>query len=421
MAGVKLHTVEPVIDTREELILALTEAAELEHGLLIQYLFAAYSMKKRATEGLTLAQVELVRRWEAVILSVAREEMAHLGTVCNMLTAVGGTPRLGRPNFPQGREGRFEKLHGSAYPFDFQLERFGESSLERFIAAEMPADERDTLESLAPDPLQFDRLGELYRQIADAFTRLDEAYGARGEQLFVGPPQAQDRTTWSANLSLLAVTDVVTAVRAVDFIVEEGEGSPADRRGSHYQRFLDIRTELHAELARDPGFAPARPVAITPLTRPHRDAGDGPFTIIPAGTPAAAVAELFNAVYATTLLMLVQFYDFAGETDEQREGLQASARQSMSAVVRPIAEVLTALPLTDGAAEHAGPGFELHGEIEVPSHMPSRWVVLVERLRDCAAEAARLGELGGPPELERLRFIARNLELLTANVRRLAA
>ena len=52
--------------------------------------------------------------------------------------------------------------------------------------------------------------------------------------------------------------------------------------------------------------------------------------------------------------------------------------------------------------------------------MPSRWVVLVERLRECAAEAERLAALG-PPELDRLHFIARNLELLTANVRELAA
>jgi hypothetical protein len=41
------------IDTREELINALTEAAELEHGLLCQYLFAAFSMKKHPSEDVT--------------------------------------------------------------------------------------------------------------------------------------------------------------------------------------------------------------------------------------------------------------------------------------------------------------------------------------------------------------------------------
>jgi hypothetical protein len=152
------------------------------------------------------------------------------------------------------------------------------------------------------------------------------------------------------------------------------------------------------------------------MTRRHLDAGDGALTLIPEGTTAAALAELFNAVYGTTLLMLTQFYDFAGETPAQRSGLQASARQSMSAVLRPIAEILTTLPLSDGV--NAGPGFELYADVTVPSHMPSRWIVLLERLREAAAEASRLAALG--PELERLRFVARNLGLLTANVARLA-
>jgi hypothetical protein len=48
------------IDTREELINALTEAAELEHGLLCQYLFAAFSMKKHPSENATWPQLELL-------------------------------------------------------------------------------------------------------------------------------------------------------------------------------------------------------------------------------------------------------------------------------------------------------------------------------------------------------------------------
>ena len=35
-----------MIDTREELVNALSDAAELEHGLLAQYFFAAFSLKK---------------------------------------------------------------------------------------------------------------------------------------------------------------------------------------------------------------------------------------------------------------------------------------------------------------------------------------------------------------------------------------
>ena len=84
-----------LIDTREEMIFALNEAAEIEHGLMIQYLFAALTMKKDLRENATGTQQELIRKWEA------REEMAHLGTVCNLLSSVGGSPHFERPNFPQ--------------------------------------------------------------------------------------------------------------------------------------------------------------------------------------------------------------------------------------------------------------------------------------------------------------------------------
>ena len=122
-----------MIDTRQEIVYALNEAAEIEHGFMIQYLFAAMSMKKCIDERITGEQQELIRKWESQILSVAREEMAHLGTVCNLLSAVGGAPHFGRPNFPQKAT--------KYYPFDFVLSRFSDESLYRFIRFELPKDE----------------------------------------------------------------------------------------------------------------------------------------------------------------------------------------------------------------------------------------------------------------------------------------
>ena len=42
-----------VIEHREALIYMLCQAAELEHGIMCQYLFAAFSLKQGADEGLT--------------------------------------------------------------------------------------------------------------------------------------------------------------------------------------------------------------------------------------------------------------------------------------------------------------------------------------------------------------------------------
>src|ERR1700761_2758737 len=90
-----------VIEHREALIYMLCEAAELEHGIMCQYLFAAFSMKEHASEGLTEDQVATVRRWREQISHVAAQEMLHLALVQNLLSAIGAAPHVSRPNFPQ--------------------------------------------------------------------------------------------------------------------------------------------------------------------------------------------------------------------------------------------------------------------------------------------------------------------------------
>jgi Ferritin-like len=402
-------TAELILETREELINGLTEAAELEHGLLLQYLFAALTTKKRPTEGLTEAQVELVRDWGREILRVAREEMAHLGTVCNLLTAIGGAPHFSRPNFPQSMQ--------RWYPFDFQLERLTEDTLKRFVLFEQPVSERMAIAALAiaPDPIVYNRVGELYRAIKHGLQLAETRLRGQRQTLFIGPKEAQDSDDWTARLNLRQVTDLASAQAAVDFIIIEGEGAPDNRQGSHYQTFVDMLTAFRREREVDPAFDPARPVVLNPATREHRDAGPG-FTLLQEGTEAHAVAELFNVVYTTMLLMLMQFYDFGDETSAQRAALQAGIRQSMSAIIRPLVEVLSELPAGENSpGRNAGPGFELYGDLRLPSHASSRWVVLIERIRTATVECRRLFN-SGSVSLSRLGFIARNMELLANNI-----
>src|SRR5215471_13036540 len=52
-----------VIEHREALIYMLCEAAELEHGIMCQYLYAAFSLKETEAEGLTTGEAETVQRW----------------------------------------------------------------------------------------------------------------------------------------------------------------------------------------------------------------------------------------------------------------------------------------------------------------------------------------------------------------------
>ena len=112
------------IDSRDELSFALTQAASVEHSLACQYLFAAYSLKRDTSDGLNYHQANLVGNWQRYLLMVARQEMEHLGLVCNLLAAIGAAPYLGHPNFPYPTP---------MFSHIMQLERFSEAALKRFI------------------------------------------------------------------------------------------------------------------------------------------------------------------------------------------------------------------------------------------------------------------------------------------------
>src|SRR6202034_4166282 len=120
-----------VIEHREALIYMLCEAAELEHGIMCQYLFAAFSLKQSTAEGLTEAELEAVTRWRKQISHVATQEMLHLALVHNIMTAIGGAPHLARMNLP---------AQANHYPAGVQLALlpFGEQALRHFMFLERP-------------------------------------------------------------------------------------------------------------------------------------------------------------------------------------------------------------------------------------------------------------------------------------------
>jgi len=111
---------------RDYAIFLLRLAAEVEHGLMVQYLFAAYSLDP---PGAPAAQRSMVHRWQETILGVAKEEMAHLVTVQNLLTALGGPLQLNREEFPHDNV---------LYPSGFRLRPLSLPSLATYVVAEEP-------------------------------------------------------------------------------------------------------------------------------------------------------------------------------------------------------------------------------------------------------------------------------------------
>src|SRR4051812_45414344 len=120
--GAQTFEVEPALGPRDEAIFLLHTAAEIEHALMVEYLYAGWSLP---SDG-----VPLVQRWRREVLQVAREEMAHFAAVQNLLRFVGGPLNFDREDFPYRTE---------LYPFPFRLERLHRASLARYVAAEMPA------------------------------------------------------------------------------------------------------------------------------------------------------------------------------------------------------------------------------------------------------------------------------------------
>ena len=118
---------------------------------------------------------------------------------------------------------------------------------------------------LVPSAQDYATVGHLYRGIRAGLEELARTYGEK--QLFVGDPAAQVGKDMAPLDELCAVTDLASALQAVDTIVEQGEGSPNNPEKSHYRRFVAVRDELRATLAARPDFEPAHPVARNPVMR----------------------------------------------------------------------------------------------------------------------------------------------------------
>jgi hypothetical protein len=375
-----------VVAHREHLWWLLAEAAQLEHMIMCQYLYAEFSLKEGTGDGLTTEQAEAVDRWRKALRGIAVEEMLHLALVSNLMTSIGAAPTLARPNFPQ-RSGYF--------PAGVQLDLlpFGERALRHFLYLERPEGmERQDAEGFVPtapprEPVREDELlprgqefttvGHLYRGIAEGLRTLVERFGERA--VFVGSPRAQASPELLHWPQLIAVTDLDSAVAAVEEIIEQGEGARGDWREAHYGRFLNIWEEYHALRESDPSFEPARPVHPGFTRQPYDIATPQPVITDPL---AHHIAELAGIGYEMLLQTLIRFFTHTDETDEQLGVLIDSAIGLMAGVLRPLATAMTRLPV--GAAfpgRTAGFTFEMYyimGNL-VPWR-EAAWALLHERM-----------------------------------------
>ena len=383
---------EITVENRKELTYLLSQGAELEHALMCQYLYAAFSLKS-AADGLSDAQVEQVERWRKVILKIAGEEMLHWAVVQNLLAAVGAAPFVSRPHLPHQAQG---------YPPGVQLRLlpFGETALQHFIYLERPQDiesvDGEGFEpvGVAPEPMRADEIvprgqdfatvGHLYRSCARGLANLAERLGE--DRLFIGPAFHQAEESAFGWPSLGAITNLAQAEAALERIVEQGEGATGDWNDAHYGRFLQVRDEYLVMRREDPSFDPVHPVVGAGMRAVEGIEPDVYITDPATG----ACSDLFNAVYELLLQMIARYFAFGHETPEERAVLANSAVDLMFRAIKPLGLLLAGLPVgSEHPGSTAGANFQLpyRASFLLP-HRRAAWIRFSERLEDLAAFAA---------------------------------
>ncbi len=393
--SVALRSAEPVeerpivIEHREPLIYMLCAAAELEHALMCEYLFAAFTLKRSIDEGLTQNQLDAVERWRSAILMVAKQEMLHLAINSNLITSLGASPHLSRPNLPQPAR---------HYPAGVRLTLlpFGEQALRHFLFLERPEgfdiDDADGLtavgsavpvmgqEEIAPHLQEFQTVGHLYRSIEAGFRHLSEKWGE--DKLFIGPVESQTSGELFGWSQLRPIDGCDAAVQAIEFIVEQGEGPRGNWRNAHFGRFLRVLDEYLEMLAASPDLEVARPVLPALVHAP--ESGEDVDLITDPRT--ARIVELGNVAYEVLLQLLYRLLCHVDETDEQMRTLSTVSIGLMFEVIEPLGEIVTTLPVGPSSpGRTAGPSFELFYQPDyLLPHLRAAWLLMAEHLDEAA-------------------------------------
>lgn len=444
----------------ELLTALLDEAAEIEHQLMIQYLYAAFSLKKYPDATCNNAQFEFVRRWGSTLLMVARQEMEHLALVNGMLSAINAKPFFGRQNIPaqfsyflgdhlaRGRD------HGQGTePCDipFIFERFNLETIERFVCFESPS--KEVLEEYEfPVPTWcFTCAGQRYPRTSLADWSLESAapatgYGLAGTRVHgdlwsdaqgeLAKAGILDSTLETEELRPGTIQALYDLVRDLfDYLSARWNiftGNPSKQVFVPVEYQINIfpivdLPSVHAALkliveegegidsppdyqshfkrffdVRDEMKAllekdPAFEPSLPLPENPRRADITNPF--------AGELFELFDYTYATLLFVLTSLYSNYVPTSSQSYPYLSAALQEtafgpmMTMLIRPLAEIM-AYTKSGHRAETTGPGYRLSEEER-------------EMLR--TADAADLGNIEF--FLGRLDEIAARLEKLTAGAR----
>jgi hypothetical protein len=291
---------------------ALQAAVELEFFTLPPYLMALWSIENQKHYA------------AATIREVVYEEMQHMALACNMLTAVGGTPRINRPpaipEYPR-------PMPGGVKP-DLLV---GLSALTRdVVGVFMKIEEPEVV-------LGFEALDETFPRIGAFYDRVREVFHQ------VNPRLSVDRQI-TGPLAPLVVATLKDVDSAIHIIKVQGEGSnlsPADESPedlSHFYRFQELDKGQKLKYRPDTkdyhwadkfAFPAVYPVAPVPA---------GGYRYDEVAPEVAALLRLFDRAYTNLLDRLQSAWDGGGQAAfwqavELMFSLEAPARALMKITI----------------------------------------------------------------------------------------
>lgn len=335
------------IRTLESLRQHLQWAIEIEHATIPPYLTALYSIK----EGHNPDAVE-------VIHSIVMEEMLHMTMAANVLNAVGGKPVIDKPDFI-AKYPTF--LPHSNEEFMVAITKFSRGAIETFLQIERPEEA-----TAAPEDEQYHTIGQFYQAIAEGLKHLCEELGE--ENVFVGNPKRQVSILdayYGGSGYIVVVRDLNSALKALDEVMEQGEGLQHDEIWSgdrnmfhsdreevaHYFRFNEILEGRRYKRGDTPQTGPTgeafkvewSPNAIYNM-KPNPRSAD-----FPEGSPIREKMDEFNREYSGILHLLHKAFN--GQPQ-----FLAIATGTMYEIKRLAIELMQ-MPVGKGSAT-AGPSYE---------------------------------------------------------------
>ncbi|MBC9909756.1 ferritin-like domain-containing protein [Chitinophaga varians] len=336
----------------------LQKAIELELATIPPYLTALFSIRP----GTNAMAASIIR-------SVVMEEMLHLLLAGNLLSAVGGSVKLGKNNIPvYPVQMEFQGKQFKNRQFDIHLAAFSEDTISVFLQIELP-------DGWGVPQLEFDKItvpgftiGEFYRGIKDDLAHLCNTYGE--QNVFTGKKEHQvsEEYFWRGGGTPIIIANLATAAAAIDLIIEQGEGTTepiavkafsfaATDEVPHYFRFNEIYHGRLYSQQDDPHLPPTGAVididyqAVFPIKTSCKSSDLRQFPELDY------LNNLFNNNYATMLSQL-------------EEGFNGNPAAFYTAILNgmhklsPLAYNLVQLPIPgDPKGRHAAPSFEWHRDV----------------------------------------------------------